>query len=189
MMAPHLVDPRCASRGMRAPVLLTVDWLRNIANSACDCALRSHIDPAWCDRAHAYQLCGRLQVNLFHMNRDERVAFFINIYNALVVHAMALFGPAENTLKRCALVIHFQRFLCLSCPCTWALLQPPPCAAKEQRNPLMWTRLVPLLYTRPASDVSRQATHLWSGCKFCHQCCLVASTLTLTETIVQYVLS
>ena len=42
------------------------------------------------------------QVNLFQMSRDERVAFFINIYNALVVHAMAMFGPAENTLKRSA---------------------------------------------------------------------------------------
>ena len=36
------------------------------------------------------------------MSRDERMAFFINIYNALVVHAMALFGPAESTIKRCA---------------------------------------------------------------------------------------
>ncbi len=43
-----------------------------------------------------------MQVNLFQMSRDERVAFFINIYNALVVHAMAMFGPAESTLKRCA---------------------------------------------------------------------------------------
>ena len=41
-------------------------------------------------------------MNLFQMSRDERVAFFINIYNALVVHAMAMFGPAESTLKRCA---------------------------------------------------------------------------------------
>ena len=41
-------------------------------------------------------------MNLFQMSREERVAFFINIYNALVVHAMAMFGPAENTLKRYA---------------------------------------------------------------------------------------
>ena len=40
------------------------------------------------------------------MTRDERMAFFINIYNALVVHAMALFGPAENTLKRCDHAVH-----------------------------------------------------------------------------------
>ncbi len=36
------------------------------------------------------------------MSRDERMAFFINIYNALVVHAMALFGPAKSTIKRYA---------------------------------------------------------------------------------------
>ena len=46
-------------------------------------------------------LDGVPQVNLYQMTRDERIAFFINIYNALVVHAMALFGPAETTLKRC----------------------------------------------------------------------------------------
>ena len=82
---------------------------------------------------------GLLQVNLLQMSREERMAFFINIYNALVVHAMALFGPAENTLKRydpvvvlpgtCLLRLHE----CLHCMCghkrwtgmlTQQLLQP-----------------------------------------------------------------
>ena len=34
------------------------------------------------------------------MDRRELTAFFINIYNALVIHGMVLFGPAESTLKR-----------------------------------------------------------------------------------------
>ncbi len=44
----------------------------------------------------------RAQVELSYLDRRELVAFFINIYNALVVHGMVLFGPAESTLKRCA---------------------------------------------------------------------------------------
>lgn len=50
---------------------------------------------------HTRRWVGLVQVKLHQMTRDERMAFFINIYNALVVHAMALFGPAESTLKRC----------------------------------------------------------------------------------------
>lgn len=41
-----------------------------------------------------------LQVDLTYMDRRELTAFFINIYNALVIHGMVLFGPAESTLKR-----------------------------------------------------------------------------------------
>ncbi len=40
------------------------------------------------------------QVDLTYLDRRELTAFFINIYNALVVHGMVLFGPAESTLKR-----------------------------------------------------------------------------------------
>lgn len=47
------------------------------------------------------------------MDRRELTAFFINIYNALVIHGMVLFGPAETTLKRCA----------LACPVPMQLLQ------------------------------------------------------------------
>lgn len=43
-----------------------------------------------------------LEVNLGQLTREERTAFFINIYNALVVHGMTLFGPATTTLKRYA---------------------------------------------------------------------------------------
>jgi len=34
------------------------------------------------------------------LNREERMAFFINIYNAVVVHALAVFGPASNLKQR-----------------------------------------------------------------------------------------
>ena len=34
------------------------------------------------------------------LNRTERMAFFINIYNAVVVHALAVFGPASNLKQR-----------------------------------------------------------------------------------------
>lgn len=40
------------------------------------------------------------KVDLSDMDRQEMMAFFINVYNALVVHGMVLFGPAESTLKR-----------------------------------------------------------------------------------------
>lgn len=41
-----------------------------------------------------------VQVDLTGMDRKETMAFFINMYNALVVHGTVLFGPAESTLKR-----------------------------------------------------------------------------------------
>ena len=44
---------------------------------------------------------GELQeVDLRALARDERVAFFVNIYNALVVHATAAEGPPTSVLKR-----------------------------------------------------------------------------------------
>lgn len=42
-----------------------------------------------------------VQVDLTYLDRRELTAFFINIYNALVIHGMVLFGPAKSTLKRC----------------------------------------------------------------------------------------
>lgn len=44
------------------------------------------------------------QVDLIYLDRRELTAFFINIYNALVIHGMVLFGPADSTLKRCVTV-------------------------------------------------------------------------------------
>ena len=41
-----------------------------------------------------------LQVDVTSLSREERIAFFLNTYNALVVHALATFGPASNLLQR-----------------------------------------------------------------------------------------
>lgn len=40
------------------------------------------------------------KVDVVSLNREERMAFFINIYNAVVVHALAVFGPASNLKQR-----------------------------------------------------------------------------------------
>ena len=40
------------------------------------------------------------KADLTALNREERMAFFINIYNAIVVHALAVFGPASNLKQR-----------------------------------------------------------------------------------------
>ena len=40
------------------------------------------------------------KVDIASLDRQERKAFFINIYNAVVVHALAVFGPASNLQQR-----------------------------------------------------------------------------------------
>ncbi|KAL3162490.1 hypothetical protein ABBQ32_010153 [Trebouxia sp. C0010 RCD-2024] len=40
------------------------------------------------------------KVEVASLDREERMAFFINIYNAVVVHALAVFGPASNLQQR-----------------------------------------------------------------------------------------
>ena len=40
------------------------------------------------------------RVDVSTLNREESMCFWINIYNALVVHATAAIGPAEGTLGR-----------------------------------------------------------------------------------------
>ena len=40
------------------------------------------------------------KVDVASLSREERMAFFINIYNAVVVHALAVFGPASNLKQR-----------------------------------------------------------------------------------------
>ena len=34
------------------------------------------------------------------LTQEEKIAFFINIYNALVIHAFVVNGPPTNILKR-----------------------------------------------------------------------------------------
>ena len=46
-------------------------------------------------------VCLPLQVDLSGLgSREQRMAFFINTYNALVVHALVVFGAADGTLSR-----------------------------------------------------------------------------------------
>ena len=40
------------------------------------------------------------KVDVTALSREERMAFFINIYNAVVVHALVVFGPASNLRQR-----------------------------------------------------------------------------------------
>lgn len=40
------------------------------------------------------------RVNLNALSREERMAFFINVYNALVIHGTCAFGTPKNTLER-----------------------------------------------------------------------------------------
>ena len=40
------------------------------------------------------------RVNLNALSREERMAFFINVYNALVIHATCVFGSPKTTLER-----------------------------------------------------------------------------------------
>ncbi|CEG01687.1 Domain of unknown function DUF547 [Ostreococcus tauri] len=40
------------------------------------------------------------RVNLNALSREERIAFFINVYNALVIHATCVFGAPKNTIER-----------------------------------------------------------------------------------------
>eukprot|EP00897_Mesotaenium_endlicherianum_P008555 jgi/Mesen1/7728/ME000407S06958 len=40
------------------------------------------------------------RVDLFSMSREEKLAFWINIYNALVIHAMVQNGPPSSTFDR-----------------------------------------------------------------------------------------
>jgi hypothetical protein len=40
------------------------------------------------------------RVDLFSLTRNQKIAFFLNIYNALVIHAFVVQGPPTNNLKR-----------------------------------------------------------------------------------------
>jgi hypothetical protein len=42
----------------------------------------------------------RVKVGPDHMNREESLCFWINTYNALVVHATVVAGPPQNTFQR-----------------------------------------------------------------------------------------
>jgi hypothetical protein len=60
-------------------------------------ALRA--DPAFADFAAAAAELQKVDLSQLS-SREQRIAFFINTYNALVVHALAVFGPADGSLAR-----------------------------------------------------------------------------------------
>ncbi len=43
------------------------------------------------------------RVNLDRLSREEKLAFFINIYNALVIHGTVEKGVPSNLWQRCSL--------------------------------------------------------------------------------------
>ena len=49
------------------------------------------------------------RVKLEGMTREETLAFFINIYNALVIHANVVRGPPVNLWQRYKVTIHKAR--------------------------------------------------------------------------------
>ena len=40
------------------------------------------------------------RVDLLSLSVEEKIAFFLNVYNALVVHGFVVLGPPTNHLKR-----------------------------------------------------------------------------------------
>eukprot|EP00884_Botryococcus_braunii_P017002 jgi/Botrbrau1/3986/Bobra.0365s0058.2 len=55
-------------------------------------------DPAFAEYVDATAELQKVDVS--GLTRDERMAFYINTYNALVIHGLAVFGPAEGTIQR-----------------------------------------------------------------------------------------
>mmetsp|Transcript_869 Transcript_869/g.2685 ORF Transcript_869/g.2685 Transcript_869/m.2685 type:complete len:544 (+) Transcript_869:814-2445(+) len=83
--------------GLRSMILTLYDKHLAPDGKGVDYASLAH-DPGFRDYVTA---TSELQkVELSYLDRRELMAFFINIYNALVVHGMVLFGPAESTIKR-----------------------------------------------------------------------------------------
>ena len=42
------------------------------------------------------------RVDLRSLDQAERMCFFINLYNALIIHSLAVYGPETNTIARSA---------------------------------------------------------------------------------------
>ena len=40
------------------------------------------------------------RVDLSGLDKAERMCFFINLYNALIIHALTVYGPENNTIAR-----------------------------------------------------------------------------------------
>lgn len=51
------------------------------------------------------------RVRIVEATREEKLSFFINIYNALVIHANVTVGPATNLWQRYKVMLHFHNHL------------------------------------------------------------------------------
>ena len=85
------------SEGLRQLILRLYDNYLTADGKALNYeALRA--DPLFSTYANATSELQKVDIAL--LNQEERMAFFINIYNAVVVHALAVFGPASNLQQR-----------------------------------------------------------------------------------------
>lgn len=89
--------PSEVSEGLRQLILRLYDKHLTADGKALNYeALRK--DPVFSTYANA---TAELQkVDIASLDQPERMAFFINVYNAVVVHALAVFGPASNLQQR-----------------------------------------------------------------------------------------
>lgn len=89
--------PSDISRSLRTLILGLYDKHLAADGKALDYqALRA--DPAF--RTYVNATAELQKADVTSLSREERIAFFINIYNAIVVHALAVFGPASNLKQR-----------------------------------------------------------------------------------------
>ena len=76
-----------------------------VSSSAAGCGSSSRAAPLTSPR-HPTRVCPAcfacvVQVDLSGLgSREQRMAFFINTYNSLVVHALVVFGAADGTFSR-----------------------------------------------------------------------------------------
>lgn len=82
------------------------------------------------------------RVELLSLSREEKLAFFINIYNALVIHGYLRMGAPTNM---------WQRYRVSGLEVSHLLLPPP-------REPLRHHKAAAAL---PASTLSATQTHHW----------------------------
>lgn len=85
------------SEGLRQIILRLYDKHLSADGKALNYAAL-HKDPMFPLYVNATAELQRVDVGL--LSCEEKMAFFINIYNAIVVHALAQFGPASNFLQK-----------------------------------------------------------------------------------------
>ncbi|KAL3141127.1 hypothetical protein ABBQ38_003478 [Trebouxia sp. C0009 RCD-2024] len=89
--------PSEVSEGLRQLILRLYDKHLTADGKALDYEALKR-DPVF--KTYAKATAELQKVEIAPLDREERMAFFINIYNAVVVHALAVFGPASNLQQR-----------------------------------------------------------------------------------------